>query len=202
MQFRLSYEGKLLSNGPDKHRHEIRKRFHPQLRRLWEVTPSLKEMRNPVLDLVEINRQPDRSRVDYLAEQFSRNNHQFVPLVTNDLGVSSCGLDILYLRHGAPGSLIQKSDIDNRLKTLFDALRMPEGKSEYGGYDTPAEGETPFYCLLQDDALITKVSVETDLLLESTGKNFEVNDARLIITVTLQPAIARLDLRFHSVNFN
>jgi hypothetical protein len=171
------------------------------LRRLWDITPSLKEMRNPVLGLVEVNRPPDRSRIEYLGEQFSRNNYQFVPLVTRDLGLSFCGIDILFLRPDDPGNVIKKSDIDNRLKTLFDALRMPEGKAELGDYDYPGPDETPFFCLLEDDALVTKVSVETDFLLEPIGEDFDKNDARLTITVTLQPAIARLDLRFRSVNF-
>jgi hypothetical protein len=201
MQFRLTYEGKLLSNGHAQHKHEIRKKFHPQLRQLWEITPSLNEMRNPVRELVEVNRPPDRSRVEYLAEEFSRNNYQFVPLVTRDLGISFCGIDILFLRPDPPGNVVKKSDIDNRLKTLFDALRMPEGKAELGGFDTPGPDEIPFFCLLQDDALITKVSVETDFLLQPTGEKFEKNDARLIITITLQPAIARLDLRLSTVDF-
>jgi hypothetical protein len=201
MQFRLTYEGELLSNGHAQHKHEIRKAFHPQMRRLWDIVPGLKEMRNPVLDLVEVNRPPDRSRVEHLAEEFSRNNYRFVPLVTRDLGISFCGIDILFLRPDSPGNVVKKSDIDNRLKTLFDALRMPEGKAELGGCDVPTSDEIPFFCLLEDDALITKVSVETDFLLQPIGAEFKKNDARLIITVSLQPAIARLDLRFHSVNF-
>ena len=201
MQFRLTYEGTLLSNGNSQHKHEIRKTFHPQLRRLWEITPSLKEMRFPPLDVVQINRGPDMSRVNYLAEQFSRNNYRFVPLVTRDLDLSFCGLDILFLRPDAPGAVLSKSDIDNRLKTLFDALRMPEGKAELGGYDSPLDDEIPFFCLLEDDALVTKVSVETDFLLESVGKDFDRNDTRLFITVTIQPAILRFDLRFTEHNF-
>jgi len=202
MEFRLTYEGKLLSNGNLQHKHEIRKKFHPQMRRLWEITPSLNQMRNPVLDLVEVNRAPDRSRIEYLSEQFSRNNYQFVPLVTRDLNISFCGIEILFLRPDPPGSLLNKSDIDNRLKTVFDALRMTEGKAELGGFDFPGEDERPFYCLLEDDALVTKVSVETDMLLEPIGADFDKNDARLIITVTIQPSITRLDLRFNSVNFS
>jgi hypothetical protein len=201
MQFRLTYEGQLLSNGHAQHKQEIRKRFHPQLRRLWEITPSLLEMKYPPLNLVEVGYTPGRSRIEYLADQFSRNNYNFVPLVTRDLDVSFCGIDVLFLRPDPPGSVLSKSDIDNRLKTLFDALRMPEGKAELGGYDFPADNEKPFYSLLEDDALVTKVSVETDFLLEPIGADFDKNDSRLIITVTLQPAIARLDLRFRAVNF-
>jgi hypothetical protein len=201
MQFRLTYEGKLLGNGNASHKHEIRRVFHPQLRRLWNETRSLRAMRDPVVDLVEVNRGPDRSRVEGLAERFTRNNYQFVPLVSRDLDVSFCGLDILFLRPDIPGSILRSGDIDNRLKTLFDALRMPTGRGELGGYDYPEKDEKPFYCLLEDDSLVTKVSVETDLLLEPVNDAFDVNDARIIVAVTIQPASVRLDLRFHSVNF-
>lgn len=51
-------------------------------------------------------------------------------------------------------------DIDNRLKTLFDALRLPNQTNELVGYDNPAPDENPFFCLLEDDSLITHVSVE------------------------------------------
>jgi hypothetical protein len=199
MQFRLTYEGPLLSNGHSRHKHEIRKHFHIQLKKLWEVTNSLKEMRNPVLDLIEVNRGQDRSRIEWLAERFDRLNHNFVPLVTDDLEVSFCGLNILYLRPGPPGGV--RADIDNRMKTLFDALRMPSGKEELGEYNFPTEDEKPFYCLLQDDKFITQLSVETDTLLEPIGTLWDENDARLIIGVNLQPRVYRLDLRFRSMNF-
>ena len=41
MKFRLTYEGRLESNGSAKHKHEIRKALHPQLKRLWDVEPNL-----------------------------------------------------------------------------------------------------------------------------------------------------------------
>jgi hypothetical protein len=205
MQFRLTYEGLLLagtsSNPRAQHKHEIRRIFHPQLRRLWEISPHLSGMRHPPLNLVELNRGKDESRVDGLAEKWARCGYHFVPLVTEDLSVSECALDILFLRPDAPGSLISSGDIDNRLKVLFDALRMPSDAGELGGFDTPGKDENPFFCLLQDDKLITKVSVETDVLLQPVNAIPNANDCRLIITVRVQPAIARLDLNFQSVNF-
>ena len=205
MQFRLTYQGKLLSNGHQEHRHAIRKYFHPQLQRLWGVVPTMKEMRDPPVQLVEFGRNlhvPGKSRIQGLAERFARNGYHFVPLVTDDLHVSFCGIDVLFLRPGPPGAIVKVGDIDNRIKTLFGALRMPEGKNELGGYDAPAEGEDPFFCLLQDDSMITKVTVETDILLEPvSGQNDDPNDARLVITVTLQPRTVRLDLEFGTVNF-
>lgn len=94
-----------------------------------------------------------------------------------------CGLHILFLRPDTPGQMIRSGDIDNRLKTLFDALRMPAEAQELGKYREPVEGETPFHVLLQDDKLISQLSVETDLLLEPSALEPDENDARLVITV-------------------
>jgi hypothetical protein len=45
-------------------------------------------------------------------------------------------------------------DIDNRLKTLFDCLTLPDPNQGYEA-ETPAQDELPyFYCLLEDDRLI------------------------------------------------
>jgi hypothetical protein len=66
--------------------------------------------------------------------------------------------------------LVQESDrrfkdIDNKLKTICDALRVP-GKGELsGGSELENEGEEPFFCLLADDAYIYQIAVDTDYLL-------------------------------------
>jgi hypothetical protein len=78
---------------------------------------------------------------------------------------------------------------------------MPTDKDELGGYDNPSDDEDPFFCLLQDDKLITKVAVDTDFMLQPVNQKFNDNDVRLVITVNVQPAISRLDMRFRSVNF-
>ena len=171
VQFRLTYEGILLgaskTNTRADHKQEIRKVFHKQLRRLWAVTRWLNEEREV----------PGR------AERFARNGYNFVPLITEELSLI-CGLHILFLRPDTPGQMIRSGDIDNRLKTLFDALRMPAEAQELGRYRNPAEDERPFFVLLQDDKLISQLSVETDLLLEPTGATeADDNDARLVITV-------------------
>lgn len=113
--------------------------------------------------------------------------YNFVPLVTEELNLR-CDLSILMLRHGAPGSLIQSGDIDNRLKTLFDALRMPSPNEGYSDRN-PTSDETPFFCLLEDDSMLTKVSVETDQLLENISERFDQNDVRLVITVQIRPHV-------------
>jgi hypothetical protein len=74
-------------------------------------------------------------------------------------------IDILMLRPGAPGSIIVDGDIDNRLKTLFDALSVPNKYQIPKGW-APTTDERPLHCLLHDDQLITRVNVETAQLLK------------------------------------
>jgi hypothetical protein len=81
-----------------------------------------------------------------------------------DLGAE---LDIVFLRQQAKGQLIgEGGDIDNRLKTLFDALRMPSrGEVQQLGSGVEHD-DNPLHCLLKDDAFIHRVNVETDRLLK------------------------------------
>ncbi len=197
MEFRLTYEGPLyarqrdpisgqLDGGRD-HKHTIRKRFHSQLRQLWEITPFLRTGKSsgPELGGYVKTTLPQFPNKDVLAKRFSLFGFNFVPLVTQDLHLF-CGLEILFLRPDPPGEVLKSGDIDNRLKTLFDALRMPEQNENYS-QRTALSDETPFYCLLEDDKLITKISVETDQLLERVAPQPDMNDARLVITVRLRP---------------
>ncbi|MDE0105166.1 MAG: hypothetical protein OXN89_22545 [Bryobacterales bacterium] len=100
-------------------------------------------------------------------------------------------MDILMLRKGAPGRV--RTDIDNRLKTLFDALRMPSS-TELARSITCEEKQSslperdPFFVLLQDDKLITKVTVTSDMLLEPIPDLARQEDAvRLVICVNIRP---------------
>lgn len=188
MQFRLTYEGRLESHGRPSHKHEIRKAFHPQLKQLWETHPALIRWKlpdPPNQDLWKAD--ADTPAHEVLAKHYVRSGYNFVPLVREDIGLL-VGLKILFLRPDMPGSIIRSGDIDNRLKTLFDALRLPKDGSELGTYTEPSANEKPFYVLLEDDLLITHVEVETDQLLEATGKAIDMkNDARIVITVSLKP---------------
>jgi hypothetical protein len=168
MQFRLLYEGPM----PPRQRvdvagiHKIRMAFHPQVKALWQYEPlSLMQdfLREPVPKGPE-------GRVAILERS---NNVLFAPLVTKRNNLA-CELNITLLRQQPPGQLLgEGGDIDNRLKTLFDALRMPK-TAEAQQAQIETEANDPIHCLLQDDALVTKVSVETDRLLRRGRDQYDL----------------------------
>jgi hypothetical protein len=177
MEFRLLYSGLLLgANKNDtrsSHKHDIRRHFHSQLAFLWNQNRNLREWCSPNPKTGFLT--PTWKN---LSEHFVFNGVGYVPLSFDDLGVA-CKLDILMFRPEMPGqTIIQGGDIDNRLKTLFDALRIPK----VGEVGEEAEGgSNPFFCLLQDDSLINHVSVTTDWMLGEYNKN----EVRLVITVSM-----------------
>lgn len=183
VRFRLTYEGRLQSNGSPKHKHEIRRQLHPQLKRLWQVEPNLKDWKVDCLDGER------RLAVDALKSDYSWNGFNIVPLATEKFSIIA-SLEIIFLRYGEPGKVISKADIDNRLKTLFDALCFPRDRSGLPPGEVPGPDEDPFYVLLEDDGLIDHISVETDTLLAPTpsaeGRWLE-NDARVLITARIRP---------------
>ena len=196
MQFRLTYEGPLfatqrdpISGQQDKrgvHKHDIRQMFHVQLKRLWDIVPHLKAGTDSGPNPLTFGGAQQAPRdIASLSARHSLYGWNFVPLVTQDLSLL-CGLDILFLRPDRPGVVLRSGDIDNRLKTLFDALRIPEAGENYHQKPQGAD-ECPFFCLLEDDKLITKVSVETDQLLQFVTPKQDINEVRLVITVTLRP---------------
>jgi hypothetical protein len=177
LEFRLIYDGPLLgasrNDTRSSHKHDVRKALHSQLYDLW--------CKNHSLNAWELNNEQNkRERACVaLANRFVFNGIRFVPLSWDGLGVA-CKLDILMLRPDQPGqTLMQSGDIDNRLKTLLDALRIPKV-----GEICPEENSpNPLFCLLEDDSLINHLSVTTDMLLGEHGEH----DVRIVITVTMWP---------------
>lgn len=192
LEFRLTYEGPLT---PDKNKgspaqrglratekQRIRKVFHAQLKRLWEIAPALVD--NGDSNSFLVTQHPIDHMPAALAEKFKRGAYRYVPLVTREIEVS-CSIDVLCLRADGPGALISAGDIDNRMKTLFDALAMPRDEGQLGEFKFPADGEDPFFCLLEDDSLLSRVTIETDTILKPVSDPPSLNDARVIITVRL-----------------
>jgi len=183
MHFTLIYTGDLKANARPDDKHNLRKAFHSQLKVLWQQEPLVDHKQwydnsNPATK-INLNR--------------SVGPFRFIPLVSPDLHLV-CELHIFMLRPEPPGALItQGGDIDNRLKTLFDALRIPKNEGELPTKATVDPDEDPFFCLLEDDNLVTSVSVKTDRLLTSPNDASQVHldilvETRLTKTITKKGA--------------
>lgn len=157
MEFRLIYEGTLHGQGAkSSHKWEIRRALQPQLQRLWQQRPLVDHA--PAL----LAHPPHPGHVSVIVE---KGGLKFAPLVTQRLNLY-VELSVLLFRQQERGALITNGgDIDNRLKTLLDGLRVPHGSMEGRTSMPELPDPMPFYCLLEDDALVTKVSVETEQLL-------------------------------------
>lgn len=215
MRFRLYYEGPLRATqgeplGNQKqplapHKHAIRRAFHRQLKELWRTDKFLSKATLD-WDTKRAAMLPQDAKVahwggdtkrgpmaEVIASRYQMSGYRFVPLVRDEDHLL-CSLRILFLRRDIPGSVFTAGDVDNRLKTLIDTLRMPSDGRDLVGNETPQEGEDPFYCLLRDDKQVTHFEVETDTLLDPlTGDDPDRSKVRLVVTVELRPYYVTMD---------
>jgi hypothetical protein len=198
MEFRLAYRGILRATQRDpqpgtdartKHwslKHRMRLDFHNQLKHIWSETR-----------FIAINQKSDGSKA-YHIENLAQKNKippwSFVPLVTHELELL-CGIDVLLLRLDHPSHSLWSGDVDNRVKTIIDALRMPHANDGYADI-TPEGGQNPLFCLLEDDKLLTRVSVETDKLLDRPSGQ-DQSYVNVLITVHIRPE----NLTFGNIGF-
>jgi hypothetical protein len=178
LEFRLVYRGKLPAAGNNSTRmpekHYIRCSLHDQIKQFWSVHPEL-------IARGETGNNP--GFIDRELPQYQIGEKWFLPLLTERRGLA-CALDILFLRREPPGRVMSNhGDIDNRLKVLFDALRVPHNADEFPRDWIQEEVELPLYCLLDDDNLITTMTVTTDRLLTPLEDGQSESDVVLIINV-------------------
>jgi hypothetical protein len=195
MRFRLLFSGELkahrLAKPRPEHTHSVRVAFSPQLQRLWETKESLRRWsavsgarararRGETFPEGQLFDEPNRIEgLEYFANLNRKLNTRFIPLLSPPMAVR-CRIDILFLRpEDTLQHIIQGGDLDNRVKTLFDALRVPKN-------DELVDDGRTHYVLLQDDSLISEVSIVGDNLLSLPSKPvLGSNDAFLVIDVQL-----------------
>ena len=177
VDFTLKYRGDDLLPSANKKRrvheqHKVRLYFHEQLKRIWQtdnrlgfstqlLTQPIKK--DGVFDLPRPLANHPQALVPFMFKHQVRGLW-FIPLITAPME-AHCHLSIRIGRPMKPGKIIfAGGDLDNRLKVLFDALRMPAKDDEL---PEDAGGEEETFCLLADDDLITKLSIEPHELLTS-----------------------------------
>ena len=189
MELTLFYRGALGANKGKPEKHLLRRAFHQQLAQFW--------LQNPLNDYRSLWDQTDHLFKSEMDIRRKVGAYEFVPLVNEHMYLVA-DLRIQLLRPEPPGSMrAQSGDLDNRIKTLLDALRMPRVIDEIPSNEVPAEDEQPFFCLLEDDALIHSFSVTTHRWLEP---NIPKKEA--IVIVGVRTSITRLMARNEGLGGN
>ncbi len=225
MRFRLTYEGPLLSSQPThkttegglerdrraEHKHFIRRQFHRQLKEQWQTNEFLRAIKyppkssEPILPEAALSVQwsSDPTKPWHLnkilSEVYAHHKdagYNYVPLVWEEMSLA-CSLRILCLRKDHANAVLPGRDIDNRIKTLIDALSMPslrQGAPIKDGKPLPPDDdEKPFYVLMDDDRRVTHLEVETDAALAAAPKGSDESYVRLVITVDIRPTKFHMD---------
>ncbi|MFI4934764.1 MAG: hypothetical protein ACHP7N_09120 [Caulobacterales bacterium] len=184
MKFTLTYDGSLPASGNSSKgaaKWAIRHHFHPQLVDLWANHPALAsvptefplggavfiaahhmypgEVKEPWVPRIVPAGEITKGSLD-LAAPIDKHGRLFKPLVRETFALQ-CGLKVLMLRQEQPGRVYQGGDLDGRVKTLLDALAMPQHKEQVDGDPKPPD---LIHCLLEDDSLVSGLNVETERL--------------------------------------
>jgi hypothetical protein len=198
VEFRLVYDGRLPAASRSETRNSdkdrIRRIFSKQLAELFATHPALKTWSDKDIsaerlppaasEQIRAHMKPGQmySSIELSSLNYERCGKRYMPLITENSSIA-CSLDILFLRRDQPGNLIVSGgDLDNRIKVLFDALRLPRNCDEVLSSPEDREDE-PVFVLLEDDRLIVDVKVTSDRLLTPRNDGEHINDVRLIIHV-------------------
>jgi hypothetical protein len=152
MQFCLRYAGRLKSNDNAAGKHKIRTVLHRQVKALCAS-----EALAPTFEANERDVREDRGKplyIDHGPKRFRFVISEYLATIV-DLRIT------LLVPHRVDGVVHNGGDIDNRIKTLLDALRAPAVASEIPRSDSFDYATDGMYCLLQDDKLINRLAIQT-----------------------------------------
>src|SRR5690349_1080942 len=128
MNFILRYRGPLTTGSHQTDdKNFVRSWLHPQLQQLCRTREYYQKALLPDLPVVQPPRGGARPDVPRGTEFYCvrLGGYEFVPLLCRH-GLVVCQLDVTWLRREEPGHVLVGGDIDNRLKTLFDGLTIPQ----------------------------------------------------------------------------
>ena len=152
MEFCLHYYGKLKSRDNATGKHAIRCALHEQVKSLC----ASEQFANTFKEDIEGTRKSEENSM------FIEHGEKRYWFLISEYLATVVDLNITILVPHEVGRIIQNGgDIDNRVKTLFDALRVPAAASEVPSSDSFDYGSGGMYCLLQDDRLINRVSIRS-----------------------------------------
>jgi hypothetical protein len=176
LRFRLFYRGQLPSGAgrtKTEFKHYLRGQLHPQVRAVWEGERVFRDH-----EVVAEGSADEYPKLPILRTVAGRS---FIPLASMRL---SClvEIDCLLLAAEPHGAIVSGAgDIDNRIKTLIDALRMPT-PDEMARAAPPDGLPEPCYCLMDDDKIVRHLSVTADRLLDPERET----DAVVIAEVSIR----------------
>jgi len=203
VEFTLRYQGRLYITGAEsgirEQKQRLRQHFHEQLREVWRghnafSKINLDALRSPVassddtFDLPRPLTPTDGQALSAFLFRHEVSGIKFFPLITYPME-THCYLSIRMGRPTRPGSILfGRRDLDNRVKILIDALRMPHRSNEL---PDNVIGDSEMYCLLADDNLVTRLSIASYRLLSGYTNDADVD---VDIDVEIKPITAMLGM--------
>lgn len=192
MEFVLVYDGPLpayRSEARASVKQGIREVFHPQLEELWKLRGDLFDYSRDGFPEAVIQTDKTVAPVDPKDRRLWRGGFWqaklagfvLIPLVTRWNGLH-CTVDITLLRR-RPKALGNFADLDNRVKTLIDGLRMPLEVKELGDQRDVAQGQ--FFCLLENDSLIGSYAVHSHDLMGAPADAASQDNVKAFIRITV-----------------
>lgn len=171
LQFKGSLHSDQTSNGK-RRRDEmqaIRRALHPQILKACNLNPLLKRIAGSgFISLRErgftMGTGIGARRWDTDWAKVTRRDLEFVPFVVRGAQRTlTCALDLrIFWREEYRGGILRQGsdgfDIDSRIKGIIDSLTVPPHENQLP--DDTSQDPNPFLCLLENDNLVTRLSVE------------------------------------------
>jgi hypothetical protein len=176
VRFTLIYQGDLPPSGNAKDKWRIRREIEPQLRKLWTLPPF-----DSIAKYIDPTYQPNDC---YVGKKIK--GIEFIPCISTRLYMRA-ELSVRLFSASMPGGLVLHGDIDNRLKTLLDALSIPTEQQIPKNPEIDSDGR--MFSLLEDDKLVTRVEVANDRLLTESDQS-----RNAIVLIDVHPVASTVTL--------